>query len=613
MWKWIWPRVGTTPSSQNTDSEMFDRADYPYTETFVREAIQNTLDARLDTRAPAMIRFGFHKGNRKGVDAYLTQAIANRRVAEFAEIPEWENGAATWITIEDFNTKGLDGALDDRLGNFWNYWLNFGVSNKEKEGAKRGGRGIGRVTFLIASRMQTVLGFTRRAEDGATAACGMTLLKMMRTPDKIVHTTHAYLAKDESDDVFVLHDDAEFQSGVVKSFGLTGYAGDDGKSGLALIIPYPYPELTAEGILASSIEHFAPAILGDSLVVEVDGTRLDASTIGDVAELVADKIHTTSIREDVARYLGLVRAGAGQMPELKITVADRFESVRESALVKAMQQACQKGDQVAVKIAFELRKGARSLPVSLRVVVRKTPDEHQPIDRLFREGMSLPEVKATMPGELDMIVLVDDDELAAFLNLCEGKAHLDLLESKEVRAKLEKEGYSTGVAVKRLVKNLCADLRALLTPEITKPETDVFDSFFALPDNDPTKKKGRGGNPDITPPPPPPPPPPRIPALVIHTLDDGFRMTANPAYSDWPINVSVSVAYADGSRKPSWDEYDFKLSELPIAVNDCDYSFAKNKITARNCSADFSVEVKGFDARRELDTNIKVWKNAQND
>ena len=47
-WSWIWPNVGATPINQGLDSEMFDRSDFPYYETFVREAIQNSLDARLD-------------------------------------------------------------------------------------------------------------------------------------------------------------------------------------------------------------------------------------------------------------------------------------------------------------------------------------------------------------------------------------------------------------------------------------------------------------------------------------------------------------------------------------------------------------------------------------
>ncbi|MFC3326950.1 hypothetical protein [Mesorhizobium cantuariense] len=285
-----------------------------------------------------------------------------------------------------------------------------------------------------------------------------------------------------------------------------------------------------------------------------------------------------------------------------------------SLQVKQLQQVCTDAKPVTLSLSFELAQASKVLPVSLTAVIRRTPDEMLPIDRLFREGMSLPEVKASAPGELDVVLLIDDEELATFLNLCEGKAHLDLLESKEIVAKLEAKGYRTPIRTKRFVKGLPGDLRALLTPEITEPDIDVFDAFFALPDPlSPSKKKIQGGKPDVPPPPPPPPPPPRIPALLVQTLDDGFRLTANPAYADWPVNVSVSMAYADGSRKPSWSEYDFRPSELKTAMNGCEPSFTKNKLTAKNCGPGCNIEVTGFDARREIDTNIKVWKDAQND
>ncbi|NVP54729.1 hypothetical protein [Mycoplana rhizolycopersici] len=589
---------------------MFDRADYPYTETFVREAIQNTLDARLDAGRPAIIRFGFHQAALSSRRAFLEGAVKFREIADFPPVEDWQNGQINWVTIEDFNTRGLDGSLDDRLGNFWNYWLNFGVSNKD--GAKRGGRGIGRVTFLIASRMQTVLALTRRVDDGVTAACGMTLLRTMRT-EGVVRTTHAYLADNEKDDVFGLHVAGDFNNGLAAAFSLNGYNSAPTNSGLALIIPYPHADLTPEGILASAVEHFAPAILNGSLVVQVDDVTLDKGSIEEVGVSVAEKFHTRSIRDDVRRYLDLIAIGMSATSELKVDSKSGLAALRDTDQIKAMQEACAAGKKIALKLSFSLKKNDVTLPVSLRAVLAKTPDDQLPIDRFFREGMSLPEVKSSMPGELDLVLLVDDENLATFLNLCEGKAHLDLLESKEVRAKLEKNGYHLPILLKRFIKGLPTELRALLTPDITQPEIDVFDAFFALPDDSSEKKKSKGAKADVSPAPPVPPPLPKISPIVMETLPDGFRVAANPSYGDWPVNVSVTMAYADGTRKPAWSIYDFALENLSPQIADCDANFSNNKLTARNCGPAFAVEVTGFDVLRELDTHIKVWKNAQND
>lgn len=610
MWKWIWPPVGTAPTSQNTDSEMFDRTDYPYSETFVREAIQNTLDARLDQDQPAIISFRFHNGSFEALRPFLSGAVGFRQKAGLHVPEEWNRSEIDWITIEDFNTGGLDGDLDDRFGNFWNYWLNFGISNKDGHG--RGGRGIGRVTFLIASRLQTVFGLTRRVNDGVTAACGMTILRAMRTDDGI-RSTHAYLAADEDNgnSIYHLHDSEDFHERMTTAFGFHGYANPPHRSGLALAIPYPHEELSAEGILASAIEHFAPAIRSRSLTVRVNDTVLDHDSLASVADEVRDRFRAEWIKQDVARYLSLVESGlTGEVPEIELANASHgLAGFRDNETIAQLQKDLDRDRVVGLRIRFPLVRQSRSHPVSLRLVAARTPEDKLPADRLFREGMSLPDVKAKSPGEIDLLVFVDDIELATYLNLCEGKAHLDLLESKEIRAKLEARGYRPLFTVRKFIKSLPTEIRTLLTPDVTEPETDVFDAFFAIPDTD-AEKKRKGGRPEDTPPPPDPPPPPRPSPFVVRTLENGFRLEANPDYPDWPLNVSVTMAYADGSRNPAWTEFDFRPDDLASNAEDCELSFSKNKLTARDCGAGCNIEVTGFDNRRELDTRIRFWRHA---
>src|SRR5205085_4770463 len=155
------------------------------------------------------------------------------------------------------NTKGLLGDLGDRKGDFWGYWLNFGLSNKT--GTGRGGRGIGRVTFLIASRMNTVLGMTRRSTDHVVAACGMCVLKADQY-DGEFKSTHSYLAANEHGSIYGLHSTQEFHSQFEEAFRVSPYTGEESLTGLSLAIPYPYEELDEDRILAAAIDHFAPAI-----------------------------------------------------------------------------------------------------------------------------------------------------------------------------------------------------------------------------------------------------------------------------------------------------------------------------------------------------------------
>ena len=208
-----------------------------------------------------------------------------------------------------------------------------------------------------------------------------------------------------------------------------------------------------------------------------------------------------------------------------------------------------------------------------------------------------------------MVLLVDNELLATYLNFCEGKAHLDLLESKDIRQKLKDNGFGEPPKVmraRRLVKNLPADLRHLFTPDMSEPDASVFDTFFSKPSDIQGKRK----NPTVNPTPPEPPPAPRPRIFKVETLEDGLRIRANPENTDWPVNLTLTVAYADGSRSPSWSPYDFSLGDLPKTIHGCEYEVDKNRLRARNCTAESLIEIRGFDANRELDVSIRPWKDA---
>lgn len=281
-----------------------------------------------------------------------------------------------------------------------------------------------------------------------------------------------------------------------------------------------------------------------------------------------------------------------------------FEVLRKTNAIKGLQKKIADGQDIVFEVVFPLQRYETSHEVSLRAVIGPA-SSGRPVDRLFREGMSLPDVRAKSPGELDLLMLVGNGMLATYLNFCEGKAHLDLLESKDVRQKLADHGFD-GPRVKRLIKALPVELRLLLTPDVTVPDSHVFDSFFSIPSDMPGKKK-KPNKPDG---PPDPPPPPKPPVFKVETLKDGLRVRANPDFTDWPVNVTIGLAYADGTRRPSWSPFDFKLEELDIEHRNCDLNTEKNKVKALNCGPTTEIEITGFDTNRELDTSIRPWKYA---
>jgi len=612
--EWQWPSAGPTAVNYGLDTEIFDSEKFPHVQTFVREAIQNSLDARLDKAAPVRVRFGFYEGSIGSRADLLGDLIRHKQQCGMAWPPEWMDDRVTWLVVEDSNTSGLAGDLRSRASDFWNYWLNFGISNKS--GAGRGGRGIGRITFLIASGISTVIGVTRRANDGTVAACGMSLLKphLMGNDFK---SSYAYLAKAPSDSIYELYDGPEFIQELVEAFKIADYT-TSGSSGLSLIIPFPHQTLTGDAIVAAVIEHFAPAIISGALVIETNGLVVDRDTIDRQAERVAAQFSPGPMREDPSRQLKLIRHTT-EKPAFIITITRptaRLEEAIDSAEREKLRDAFLSEEQVSIGIDIPLtRHGAQSVS-RLCAAISQTPKGRKSTDMFFREGMCLPEVQARHAAEVDLIVQSNEGELVSYLNFCEGKAHLGLIENKEVRQKLVENGFLEGYTVKRLVRRLMDELRSLVLPDTNKPDATVFSGYFSIPRRTPDTSAKLGGpgvkNPNV-PTAPVPPSLPKAPTIfLVDELPDGFRIRANPEQKKWPANLRAEIVYSDGSRSPKWSEYDFELASMQVERQGVagELSIKNNVLTVRDCGADFSIELRGFDVRRELITNVKGFRNA---
>jgi hypothetical protein len=589
------------------DSEIFDSERFPNCQTLAREAIQNTLDARLDTSKPVRIKFSFHAAELGPRAAFLKDLRIRKQDCELMWPPEWDQNKISWLVVEDSNSCGLNGELEKRTSDFWNYWLNFGISNKDGKG--RGGRGIGRITFVIASRLNTVIGATRRQFDGKSAGCGMSLLRPIESNDEF-KCSYAYLAKAPAGSVFSLYESETFLPELAAAFYTESYAAA-GTSGFSLIIPYPHSEITPEAIKAAAIEHFAPAIVGKSLVVEVNGDLIDDFSIDKVAMASKKFFSTPAFCDNPGAVLQLIRHSVSN-PDFTLAVTDASKRLAECVNAEELQKIRQKfesADGVVLRIEVPVTRSGITTASPVQVALGRTSPGERPADGFFREGMCLPEVAARNLADISLIVQSNTGELARYLNFCEGKAHLNLLENSEVKAKLVKAMFSGSFTEKRFVRRLMDDLRLLVLPDADKPDATAFAQFFSAPSNDPKKlkqiKKPKK-NIIIT-----DPPPPRTPVLIVETLADGFRLRANPKFDHWPVNVRVEYAYADGSPRPAWSPYDFLPKDLSIAVSGAvAHSAKENSLTCRGCDAEFEVEVSGFDARREVITNIRTFRDA---
>lgn len=606
---WIWPSVGSAAVNYGLDSEIFDSERFPHIETFVRETIQNSLDARVKNDQPVIVRFAFHEDDLGRRERYLTDLKQKKDACSLRWPEEDENSTKIrWLVVEDSNTSGLKGDLADRTSDYWNYWLNFGISNKD--GTGRGGRGIGRITFLLASHISTVIGVTRREHDGKVAICGMSMLRPGPQGQEF-KSSYAYFAPAERVPIFDLFGE-DVAAKFSKLFKLHDYS-SSGETGLSLVVPYPHDTLNEDGIVTSAIEHFAPAIISGILKVTVGGTIIDAQTIDNVSSQYASKFPRGAFAGSPTRVLQLIRmARANSDFELDLDAipTKSLAELIDVELREKMRTKFTNEGKLTLTIKVPLTRRKMRTKSALKAVLAVTPTDCEPSDFFYREGMALPEVQAKHPAEVDLILQADSGELVRYLNFCEGKAHLDLLENKEVKEKLRDQGFSDGVGPRRFVKRLMQDLRALVLPDTTKPDAKTFSSFFSTNKFEVrmgNTKKGKPNRMVNT----AGPIEPRVRPFFVEQVEDGFKVKSNIDYQFWPLNLRIEIAYSDGSISPSWSRHDFELSKLqitnPAGINPL---LNKNAMTFHECQTDFNLLVTGFDIRRELIVRARHSRNA---
>ncbi len=136
---------------------MIQNRNTPILDLFVRESIQNSLDAKDDTSKSKFVTVEFNTGTfRRDV---LEEVLEN---VTLSSRPEWGD---SFISISDRNTVGLTGNYKDKSSNL--YKLVFGIMDGQKNAGAGGSWGIGKTVYfrvgvgfvLYYSRIKTREGY----------------------------------------------------------------------------------------------------------------------------------------------------------------------------------------------------------------------------------------------------------------------------------------------------------------------------------------------------------------------------------------------------------------------------------------------------------------------
>lgn len=258
-------------------------------DALVREAVQNSLDARRDGR-PLHMRFYFSAPEAMLEDerrAGYTRELAPHLNASRSGVtpPDVASEPLSFVTIEDFGTRGLQGdpsqsedaEVDDAglRNDFFYFWRNIGRSRKQESDLGRWG--LGKTVFQAASRLNAFFGLTVRANDARRLLLGQAVLKIHKLAGQRYYP-YGYFGAFDGDFALPVEDAAATEA-FARDFRLARR----GASGLSVVIPYPDPEITAPAVISSIVHHyFMPLIAGDLVVEVVHGGKsqqLDSETL----------------------------------------------------------------------------------------------------------------------------------------------------------------------------------------------------------------------------------------------------------------------------------------------------------------------------------------------
>jgi hypothetical protein len=584
------------PSEQNrdpTEGEHF-RGDEPVA-SIVRETIQNSLDAKADKERP--VRVVFHiVGKEAALDPDISSCwlqglrphLEAREKAEGYLLDE----PMTFIAIEDFGTRGLEGdpmaAGSDELHgegphDFYYFFRNVGITGKHA--GEKGSWGLGKSVLPEISKIGCFLGWTRRCENPQNLLMGQSVSKIHHvasptSDNRVKHDATGFFGLDA-----VRLDDHDFivpvtEQACIKKFknhfSLLRNVSENGASnaGLSLVIPFPRDELIEKDVetqfIINIVEHYAYPILRGKLIVDIrrqnKARRLDPDNLLKVVSQL--KRHRN---QDLHRFVQLVtKVVEPGLPTVKLSYPalpskqkNNWDELKASeAEMEKQRRTYLSGLPIGFQIPVSIRPRSKK-PVLTFAIIYFQRWEGSDCEHLtfIREGLSIPSVRSQLARDNIVMVIIEDPPLANLLRDAENPAHTNWLP----KARRLLANYVGGQAVINFLKKAPSILQRKLMDTCQENDVDILNDYFPLSGPGPTnRKKSTGdGAGDSTGADGPDSLPPKQKPFHLKLYKDGFKLARNQKQSLKTRFLTLNVAFdcASGNPFQAWEPFDFDFKE----------------------------------------------------
>lgn len=628
MAKWRFETLGPhDPEIDNQNRKLFEGDET----AFVRETIQNAMDASdpsPDSDDPVKVRFTLASTPRDKLSKYLKELIPHTNACNPAIQKNTEE--MSYLLVEDEGTIGLRGSLSrDQLdpaeaNTLFNFWMRDGKS--QKTGSKEvGGHGVGKAMLYHGSQLRTVFGYSiTKGKDGSKVH-GF----MGRFSDK----THSYENKMWQSYAFFCEEDAENRYHTItdqsqlETFRTTfGLRRSMERTGTSLVLLSPAAYISAEKIIKAVLIHYSFPIMMNKLDVEVRDLKKDI--FKDIGEqnllniaMELDWKDTDWKNQDDNRsvksrieFLESIATTPDNDPS-RINLPDGITEITEQSFGEQLQQAKTTlnngGTNLSIKVPINIKRadGIQEPGAHVDVYLHKNADLDRGEDTHVRNGIFVAKEGGRLKNySVWALLWAKPGPAAEFLGAAEPPGH-DRWQYGVLNDTGKYETKSAAPTLRFVKGCMLQIVRVLWESETAQRSANMFADIFYLPT--PAERTGRQG-------------PPRtvgdhrsspnlfnvstIPAVQGEV--SGFSVKLSPeGKQDLPMTATIRVAYdilgGDPFSKHNPIDFSFKSNVNPIVQGVEFMEVNDNKLVLSIVNEDFSLTLKGFDAKRDIKWDIQ--------
>ena len=593
----------------------------------VREGIQNALDAKSD--APVTVRIALMRGEHACSPSLASHIFPSKMWDHIMAqdnglrpdmLPERES-VCDYLLFEDFGTTGLTGKIEQYVrergkgSNFFHFFRATGST--DKRGNKLGKWGIGKHTFWMASRINTVFGFSvRESVQDPCILMGKTILNshaIGESPYADYQDGYYGRPADNSKMVLPLVEDEQL-SKFRQAFSLRR----TNEPGLSLVVPWVRDKIrdTSKEKLISEVaaDYFYPILAGQLIVhvtVGSDEVVLSAENIDDnVSDINTGRL----IR--LARWMKTADLERHEIePTSPLSKPEWSSDMFSPELLDELRDAFNNGREITLRVSVTVTpKGTTESNSQNKshfdiALVQEDDDGGTGNPCFIRGGIRIPRVKASpVAKNITALVVAEDGELANFLGAGENPSHTEWQQS------LLTDKYKNVGKMLSFVSNSVHHTVRIIAQSDEIEDNKILADIFPMPEDIGGDPDVPDPNPDPYPPSPSPVPKPNPSKFVIEKIKDegGFSVHDNPQHPLTPgailtIRAAYSIRKSVSGSLKRYTQDDFLLQNLAredsgVEILDIDNNMVRAKIT----NADFHLRLTGFDKNRDVVVRAQV-------